>query len=86
MARTLLNIFVVSAYTMIFRIKVQRSLGCSTIVKGVGIGGVGLTVRSSSSGAFGVFIAVFLGALALLLYVMALTEIGKIQALNDFKT
>ena len=73
MARTLLNIFMVSAYTIIFRIKVQRSLGCSTIVEG----GVGLTVRSTSSGALEVFFAVFLGALALLLFVIALTKIGN---------
>jgi len=52
-------------------------LGCATIVEGVGIGGVGLTVRSTSLGAFEVFFAVFLGALALLLCVMALTKIGN---------
>jgi hypothetical protein len=73
MARTLLNIFIVSACTNILRIKVRRSLGCSTTVEG----GVGSTVRSTSSGALEVFFAVFLGALALLLFVIALTEIGN---------
>jgi len=41
------------------------------------MGGVGLTVRSTSLGALEVFFAVFLGALALLLCVMALTRIGN---------
>jgi len=50
-------------------------LGCF-IVEGVGIG-IGLTVRSTSLGALEAFFAVFLGALALLLCVMALTEIGN---------
>jgi hypothetical protein len=66
----LLNIFVVSAYTIILRIKVRGSLGCSTIVEGS-------IVRSTSLGALEEFFAVFLGALALLLCVMALTEIGN---------
>ena len=48
-------------------------MGCSTTVEG----SAGSTVRSTSSGALEVFFAVFLGALALLLCVMALTEIGK---------
>jgi len=52
-------------------------LGCATTVEGVSIGSVGSTVRSTSSGAFEVFFAVFLGALALLLCVMALTKIGN---------
>jgi hypothetical protein len=73
MALTLPNSFVVSAYTSILRIKVRRSLGCSTTVEG----GVGSTVRSTSSGALEVFFAVFLDALALLLFVMALTKIGN---------
>ena len=63
----------VSAYTNILRIKVQRSLGYSITVEG----GIGLTVRSTSSGALEVFFTVFLGALALLLFVIALTEIGN---------
>jgi len=65
----------VLAYIIIFRRKVRRSLGYF-IVEGVGIG-IGLTVRSTSSGALEAFFAVFLGALALLLCVMALTEIGN---------
>ena len=48
-------------------------------------GGIGTTVRSISSGTLEAFFAVFLGALALLLCVMALTEIGKKWALNGFK-
>ena len=48
-------------------------MGCSIIVKS----GVGMTVRSTSSGALEIFFAVFLGALALLLCDMALTRIGK---------
>jgi hypothetical protein len=50
-------------------------LGCSTTVKGVGIGGIGLTVRSTSLSALEVFFTVFLSALALLLCTMALTKI-----------
>jgi hypothetical protein len=69
----LLNIFVVSACTNILRIKVRRSLGCSIIVEG----GVGSIVRSTSLGALEVFFVVFLGALALLLFVIALTKIGN---------
>ena len=69
----LLDIFVVSAHTIVLRIKVRGSLDCSITVEG----GVGSTVRSTSSGALEVFFAVFLGALALLLCVMALTEIGN---------
>ena len=69
----LLNIFIVLAYTIIFRIKVRRSLGCSTIVEG----SVGLIVRSASLGALEVFFAVFLGTLALLLFIIALTKIGN---------
>ena len=61
------------AYTIIFRIKVWRSLGYSTTVEG----GIGLIVRSTSLGALEVFFAVFLGALALLLFVIALTKIGN---------
>ena len=38
---------------------------------------VGLIVRSTSLGALEVFFVVFLGALALLLCVMALTKIGN---------
>jgi len=64
---------VVSAYTIVFRIKVRGSLDCSITVEG----GIGSTVRSTSLGALEVFFAVFLGALALLLCVMALTEIGN---------
>ena len=52
-------------------------MGCSTTVEGVGIGSIGLTVRSTSLGALKVFFAVFLGALALLLCVMVLTKIGN---------
>jgi hypothetical protein len=59
--------------TIILRIKVRGSLDCSIIVEG----SIGLTVRSTSLGALEVFFAVFLGALALLLYVMALTKIGN---------
>ena len=40
-------------------------------------GGIGLIVRSTSLGALKVLFTVFLGALALLLYVIALTIIGK---------
>jgi hypothetical protein len=61
------------AYTNILRIKVRRSLGCSTTVEG----GIGLIVRSTSLGALEVFFAVFLGALALLLFIIALTKIGN---------
>ena len=63
----------VLVYTSIFKIKVQRFLGCSTTVEG----GIGLTVRSTSSGALEVFFAAFLRASALFLYIMALTEIGN---------
>ena len=52
-------------------------MGCSITVKGISIGSIGLAVRSTSSGALKVFFAVFLGALALLLCVMTLTEIGN---------
>ena len=77
MARTLLNIFMVLAYKIRFRIKVRRSLGCSITVECIGIGGIGSIVRSTSFGAFEVFFAVFKGALALLLFVIALTKIGN---------
>ena len=52
-------------------------MGCFTIVESVGIGGIGLIVRSTCTSLNGleVFFAVFLGALALLLFVMVLTEI-----------
>jgi len=63
----------VLAYTIIFRIKVWRSLGCSIIVEG----SIGSIVRSTSLGALEVFFIVFLGALALLLFVIALTKIGN---------
>ena len=63
----------VSAYTIILRIKVQGSLDYSITVEG----SIGLTVRSTSLGALEVFFTVFLGALALLLYIMALTKIGN---------
>ena len=69
----MLNIFVVLVYIIIFRIKVYRSLDYSIIVEG----SIGLIVRSTSSGALEVFFAVFLGALALLLCVIALTKIGN---------
>ena len=52
-------------------------MGCPIIVEGVGIGGAGSIVRSTSLGALEVFFTVFLGALALLLYVIALTRIGN---------
>jgi len=65
------------AYTIIFRRKVRRSLGYFIVVEGVGIGGVGLIVRSTSLGALEVFLIVFLGALALLLCAIALTKIGN---------
>ena len=55
-----------------FKIKARRSLGCSIIVEGISIGNLGSIVRSTS---LEVFFVVFLGALALLLCVMALTEI-----------
>ena len=63
----------VSAYTIILRIKVRGSLDYSIIVEG----SIGLTVRSTSLGALEVFFAVFLGTLALLLCVIALTKIGN---------
>ena len=69
----LLNIFIVLAYITIFRIKVRRSLGCFITVEG----SIGLIVRSTSLGALEVFFAVFLGALALLLFIIALTKIGN---------
>jgi len=50
-------------------------LGFSTTVEGVSIGSLGLIVRVTSLGALEVFFIVFLGALALLLCVMALTKI-----------
>jgi len=52
-------------------------LGCFTTVEGVSIGGIGLTVRSSSSSALKMFFKIFLSALALLLYIIALTKIEK---------
>ena len=61
------------AYIIIFRIKVWGSLNYSITVKG----SIGLIVRSTSLGALEVFFTVFLGALALLLYVIALTKIGN---------
>ena len=60
-----------------FKIKARRSLGCSIIVEGIRIGNLGSIVRSTSLGALEVFFVVFLGVLALLLCVMALTEIGN---------
>ena len=48
-------------------------MGYSIIVEG----SIGLIVRSTSLGALEVFFTVFLGALALLLFVIALTKIGN---------
>jgi len=48
-------------------------LGCSITVKG----GINSTVRSTSSSALKIFFIVFLGALALLLCIMALTKKGN---------
>ena len=52
-------------------------MGYPIIVEGINIGGVGSIVRSTSLGALEVFFAIFLSALALLLYVIALTRIGN---------
>ena len=49
------------------------SLDYSIIVEG----GIGLIVRSTSLGALEVFFTVFLGTLALLLFIIALTKIGN---------
>ena len=63
----------VLVYIIILRIKVRGSLDCSITVEG----SIGLIVRSTSLGALEVFFTVFLGALALLLCVIALTKIGN---------
>ena len=60
-------------YIIILRIKVRGSLDYSITVEG----SIGLIVRSTSFGALEVFFTVFLGALALLLYIIALTKIGN---------
>ena len=52
-------------------------MGYPIIVEGINIGGVGSIVRSTSLGTLEVFFIVFLGALALLLCVIALTRIGN---------
>jgi hypothetical protein len=52
-------------------------LSYSTTVEGVGIGGVDLIIKSTSLGTLEVFFTVFLGALTLLLYAIALTKIGN---------
>ena len=77
MARILLNIFVALVYIIIFKIKGWRSLGCFIIVESVSIGGIGLYIRFiyTSLNGLEVFFIVFLGALALLLFVMVLTKI-----------
>jgi hypothetical protein len=73
----LLKSVVLSAYTAIFKIKVWVPLDYFIEVKAINTGGTDLTVRSTSWGALEVFFIVFLGALALLLYAIALTVIER---------
>jgi len=69
----LLNSFVVLVYINIFKIKVQRSLGCFITIKS----NISLTVKSTSLSALKIFFIVFLNTLALLLYVIVLTKMGN---------
>ena len=61
----------VLVYISIFKIKVRRFLGYPIVIKS----NTGSTVKFIFLGALEVFFAVFLGALAFFLCVMALTKI-----------